>query len=135
MPHAFLKSFAKISVMVAVLFTLGSCRTAPIYNADKISLKNVETHKLSQKQVEGAILKSCEALRWRAKVSKPGVISAIYQGRGYMAVVEIPYDSQQFSIIYKESENLNENGGMIHKNYNVWVQNLEQRIRTEIAML
>jgi len=53
--------------------------------------------------------------------------------REHTAIVDIPYSAKSYSILYKSSVNLTEKSGQIHKNYNGWVQNLDQRIRVYLA--
>jgi hypothetical protein len=55
--------------------------------------------------------------------------------RTHVAVVDIAHDTNSYSIKYRESTNLQAEGGMIHKNYNGWIQNLEKGIRTQLQLL
>ena len=57
--------------------------------------------------------------------------------RDHMAVVEIPYTENSFSIKYKDSQNLNYDAstGSIHNNYNGWVRNLENAIQVQLSAL
>jgi len=52
-------------------------------------------------------------------------------------VVDIAYDTKAFSITYKDSSNLQYDAAKseIHKNYNGWVQNLENGIRAQLNVL
>ena len=47
--------------------------------------------------------------------------------------MDIPYDSQRFTIRYAGSSNLNYDGANIHPNYNSWVQNLQRAIMSQPA--
>lgn len=51
--------------------------------------------------------------------------------RGHIAVMDIPYDEQRFSIRYVDSTNLNYDGTNIHPNFNFWVRNLELDIERQ----
>ena len=54
-------------------------------------------------------------------------------------VVEIPYSTTQYSLIYKSSINMNyevlEGVPVIHPNYNKWVQTFSTAIRLELMKL
>ena len=62
---------------------------------------------------------------------RPGVIRATLHLRTHVAVTEITYNEQVFSIIYVDSTNLDYDGTSIHKNYNGWIQNLERAISVQ----
>ena len=49
--------------------------------------------------------------------------------------VEIPYDRRTYSILYRESINMNYNGSSIHNNYTGWVQRLSAAINSRVSML
>ena len=53
----------------------------------------------------------------------------------HTVVVSIPYDTQHFSINYKDSINMNYNEGKIHPNYNKWVADLEQALMVNISRI
>ncbi len=51
----------------------------------------------------------------------------------HAAVVDIEHDTRSYSIKYRDSTNLNAGDGMIHSNYNGWIQNLEKAIRVQTS--
>jgi hypothetical protein len=57
--------------------------------------------------------------------------------RTHVAVVGVDYDPSKYSIRYKDSTNLRYDAetGVIHKNYNSWIQNLDAAIQRELANL
>lgn len=69
------------------------------------------------------------------RVEKPGYIVATLHLREHEAVVDIIYDTQSYSILYKSSQNLqyNETNRTIHKNYNSWIRNLNVSIQRELG--
>jgi hypothetical protein len=71
------------------------------------------------------------SLGWNMQDVGPGRFRGTLDLRSHQAVVEIPYDTQRFTIRYLSSINLNEAPGMIHPNYNGWVQNLQAAIIRE----
>jgi hypothetical protein len=82
------------------------------------------------------------SVRWRSAAPGPGWAGAMpdvapgrFRGtlnlRSHQALVDIPYDAQRFQIRYAGSTNLNASPGVIHPNYNGWVQNLQAAIIRE----
>ena len=65
---------------------------------------------------------------WQMEEVRPGLIRGTLHLRDHVAVVDIPFDTQRFSIRYADSRNLNYDGRLIHQNYNSWVQNLANDI-------
>ena len=70
-------------------------------------------------------------LGWRMEPLGPGLMRGTLNLRAHQAVVDIPYDTQRFSIRYAASSNLDYNGNAIHRNYNSWVQNLQNAIMAQ----
>jgi hypothetical protein len=52
-----------------------------------------------------------------------------------MVQVDIPYDRRTYSILYRDSVNMNYDGGNIHSNYTGWVQRLNAAINSRLSML
>ncbi len=67
-------------------------------------------------------------LGWATEPRGPGLMRATLNLRTHQAVVDIPYDQQRFAIHYVTSSNLDYDGQNIHRNYNSWVQNLQNAI-------
>jgi len=61
----------------------------------------------------------------------PGAIRGTLNLRTHQAVVDIPHDTQRFGIRYVSSSNLDYDGTGIHRNYNSWVQNLQNAIMAQ----
>lgn len=72
-------------------------------------------------------------LGWRMEPRAPGLVRGTLDLRTHQAVVDIPYDTQRFSIRYVSSNNLEYDGSSIHRNYNSWVQNLQKAIMAQPA--
>lgn len=67
--------------------------------------------------------------------SKPGVLEGTLNLRSHMAKIEIQYNNNSYSILYKDSSNLNYDGTKIHSNYNGWIQNLQKAIQVQLNTL
>lgn len=72
-------------------------------------------------------------LGWVMQTDGPGRIRGVLNRRSHQAIVEIPFDQQRFTIRHAGSTNLNYDGTQIHRNYNGWVQNLQQAIISQPA--
>lgn len=131
-----MRKIVKYGVIVLLgLFVLTGCRTATVYN---VSNNSVDTDKkVSNKQVYSSIKKAGLGLGWIVKKVGPGLAEAKLNLRTHMALVEIPYSKDGYSINYKKSINLNydQKKGIIHSNYNGWVQNLDNAIQVELSGL
>lgn len=125
----------KIIVAMAIAAALGGCvRTAPILKLEDVQVV-ASNSKPTAAQVRQSIITAGTSLGWKMADKSPGVLEGTLVLRTHTAVVEIPYSATKYSIVYRSSENLNESGGMIHSNYNGWVQNLDRTIRTELSRL
>ena len=82
-----------------------------------------------------AAAKSAIARGWDMRIVTAGTIEGRLRRPGRKAVVDITYTAAEFSIRYKDSENLEHSGGRIHHNYNRWVYTLERDIRREFLRL
>jgi hypothetical protein len=65
----------------------------------------------------------------------PGETEGRLHLRSHVAIVSITFDTKQFSIFYKDSTNLDYDGARIHRNYNGWIQNLEQAILAQTSAI
>ena len=114
------------------LLAIGCARKAGIHDVHDVPV----VQGVDMDEMHKAIVQACASLGWTAQDVKPGLIRATINVRNkHTAVVNIPYDTQKYSILYESSENLKDDGkGNIHKNYNSWVINLERAINKYIAM-
>lgn len=86
-------------------------------------------------EVGKAILRAGGTLGWQMKQVEPGYILGTLKLRSHVAVVDVRYTTQNYSIKYKDSTNLNYDGTNIHSNYNGWISNLDRAIKTQLANL
>jgi hypothetical protein len=121
------------AVTTAAMLMVG-CRTAPILNVKDAPVNVAVGQSASLATVEQAIIRAGIGLGWAMKVEKPGLIIGTLNLRDHTAVVEIPYSTTSYSILYRNSVNLDQQGDAIHKNYNGWVQNLDQGIRRQFLV-
>jgi len=119
------------SIALLSLFVLTGCRTASVYNVDN----SVIQANTSSSKVYAAIKNAGLSKGWIITKVSPGLAMGTINLRSHKAVVEIPYTNKSFSIKYKNSLNLKYDStkNEIHKNYNGWVQNLENAINLELS--
>lgn len=119
----------KMLAVIGLVFLLTGCRGShPLINVEKAGTGAPRGATLEQ--VERAIQLGAAHKKWTVRRIRPGLLEGQVQVRSHVAVVEIPFDTEQFSIIYKDSTNLkyDPDGPSIHSNYNAWVGNLKAAI-------
>jgi hypothetical protein len=121
--------------LVAILaLVLVGCRTNPVYNVSGAPV-STSTRSYKQNDVRNAIHQAGVSLGWRMKDVRSGLIIGTLYVRDHMAKVEIPYNRHTYSILYRDSDNLNYDGVNIHSNYNDWIQNLSTAINARLSVL
>ncbi|MCL4802018.1 MAG: hypothetical protein KJ025_20675 [Burkholderiales bacterium] len=123
------------AAMIAVAaIGMAGCRTAAVYDVvDAPVVGPADGRKLSSEQVRNAIIRAGTGLGWQVREVQPFLLEGTLHLRSHMARVNIPYSTERYSIVYKESDNLQYDGKMIHSNYNGWVQNLDKAIKANLA--
>jgi hypothetical protein len=146
------------SGLIAVVLMVGltGCATGvPIHNVKDAPVKTLSGKELTLDQATKAIVLAGMGLNWEMEVATPGHIVGTLNLRSHQAVVDIPYNTRVYSILYKSSKNLlipipssiPSNTGTrgiddrrnsvqqkkegIHPNYNSWIENLNNAIRTQ----
>ena len=123
-----------VPAVVALALVLAACRSNPVYNVSGAPV-TTSTRNYSLGDVRGAILQAGASLGWQMKIVRAGLIVGTLYVREHMAKVEIPYDRNTYSILYRDSNNLDYDGANIHGNYNGWVQNLSNAINARLSVL
>ncbi len=121
-------------VLVLATATLAACNTmAPIQQVADVSVAAQANKPLTPEQVRAAIVRAGAGLGWVMKDAGPGQLNGTLLLRTHSAEVNIPYSASSYSIKHKASTNLQESGGMIHRNYNGWITNLHRGINAQLA--
>lgn len=129
-------SFRLAMILILGLTTVAmlGCRTAPVYDvADAPVVANKSGYTLDD--VRNAIMRAGSMLGWQMNEVDPNTIEGTLHLRSHMAQVEIPFSEETYSILYKDSSNLNYDGKIIHRNYNGWIQNLDRAIKVQLSTL
>jgi hypothetical protein len=112
------------------------CTSSPLHNVKDSTVPPAAMAKeLKLDDVTRAIVQAGAGLGWDMRVAKPGQIVGTLRLRSHTAIVDIPYTTSSYSIIYNSSQNLNYDAekNQIHRNYNGWVQNLDKAIRNRLT--
>ncbi len=123
----------RLPVVIAVIFTVVGCRTAPIESPLIASLAPAPGARVTLDDVSKAIWRAGKSLGWSIQENRPGELTGTLSIRRHVAVVTIVHDTSSFSINYTNSQNLMYQGHVIHRQYNNWVRNLARAIQAEMA--
>ncbi len=117
------------SLLLALLL-VGCGRVQPVMNVEDTPVG----YNLQSKQVKMAIMQAATNRGWIVEEVSPTELNAKIHVRAHYAEIKIPFNDKFYSIIYLNSENLKENGGKIHRNYNRWINNLNVDIKRQLAL-
>ncbi|GHV50240.1 lipoprotein [Deltaproteobacteria bacterium] len=126
--------FARIAFCIALFMMIGcksTFNTAPVLELRDQSVSKT----VPLKDMERCIKEAGIRLGWKMDTVSPSVIEGTLNLRQHTAVVTIPFTQTNYSILYKDSDNLYAENGQIHKSYNRWVKNLEKEIGIELSRL
>lgn len=101
------------------------CTTSEILNVTNAPV-NVNAQ---QQDLEPIIEEALRVRGWQVAGRRPGEIDAYLTVRQHRADITISYDTDSYSIAYRDSHGLDYRNGMIHRNYNRWVNNLNTDIQ------
>ncbi len=127
-----LKSAVVAAGAVALIIGCASV-VAPVSNVERQPVTARRAASLDE--IGNAIVRAGASLNMQMQKVRPGLITVTYTPRGLSATMEIEYDTKQYSITYKDSRGLKYDGSQIHKTYNSWVHNLDNRIRVQLSAL
>lgn len=123
-------------LFAGVLAVLIGC-AAPKASIQSFPNQPISTNRpVSLDEVGKAIRAAGASLKMEMQQVKPGVINATYTTtKARSAVMEIRYDTKQYSITYKDSQGMQYDGNSISIGYNQWVENLNRSIRAQLSAL
>jgi len=103
-----------------------------IYNVTQAQIKAKSTN-LSE--IGDKIIKAGRDNGWIMAKQKNGFILARMVQRVHTAIVRIDYTTTEYNITYITSDKLSYKDYSIHKNYNIWIKNLELAINIELLAI
>jgi hypothetical protein len=116
------------------MIVVASCtRVEPIYNVEDDTVPADVQHKLSSEQVGKIIANAALEKGWTVRHGKPGHMQCTLKWRDHSATVDIAYSKNSYNIELDSSENLLQENGMIHKRYNEYVQQLQNKIDEKLS--
>ncbi len=125
-----------LAFALAVMVMVSGCmRMAPLVNVTDSAVTTGSEKSASLKELGEAVIRAGGALGWRMQRVKPGHIVGTLFLRSHMAAVDITFNEDIYSIIYKNSSNLKYDGAEIHRDYNSWVKKLDDSINSQFSML
>ncbi|WP_019895149.1 hypothetical protein [Hydrogenovibrio halophilus] len=127
------KSFF-VGFLVMTGLALSACRGAHIQNMES---QPVPAQVSSAEEVKEAIKQAGVGLGWIITEKDNNALQGTLNLRTHQAIVSIPYSAKEYSIVYQSSVDLDYDPqkNTIHKNYNSWVQNLNNRIQVQLSGL
>lgn len=120
----------KIIISALALVLVAGCSTSqPVMNMTNSQVPLG----LSESDISRAIINAGVSKKWVMREEHPGLITGHIQVRQHQANISIPYNTANYSINYVSSVNLDDKGkGKIHRNYNRWINGLNQAIQLEL---
>jgi hypothetical protein len=123
------------TLLAAATLALAGCAgQQPINNVVNAPFTLPQGKSLSMGQIQKAIVAAGTTLGWQMTPTGPGKLTGRLALRTHVADVDIEHDTKSYSIKYRDSQNLDARDGMIHKNYNGWIENLDKAIRTQVQV-
>lgn len=126
-----------LSVVLAVLPSL-SFAAEPVLNLNDVLLPaRLDGSAYALEDVRKAILLGCQRRGWTPVDNGPNALRASITIRSkHYAEVDIPYSVTGYSIVYRDSRELDYNPkrNTIHGNYNKWIGNLSGTIQKQFGV-
>jgi len=120
-------------IVSALILVAAGCRGAvPVYNVTDATVAASKPNP-SLDDVGKAVQRAGATLGWQMKQTKPGHMLGTLNLRKHVAVVDVNYSAQSYSVNYKDSTELDYDGQNIHPNYNGWIQNLDKAIKAQLS--
>lgn len=131
-----------LPILFIAAFAVAACR-APVpvqnFNDVKYGMSDYKPSRtLTLDDYERAIIRAGSKRNWIFEPAGPGHLIGTNDVRGkHKAVVDVTFNTETFSIDYKNSQNLDYNSSArtIHPNYNSWVDLLKADIQAEIQKM
>lgn len=124
----------QLFVIILLVLSMVACRHGVIREVNNAPVVT-KSNDYSLSDIDNAIARAGSSLGWEMRTIDQGKIEGTLHLRAHTAIIDIFYDRSNYSINYKDSDNLNYRSGRIHSNYNGWIQNLERAINNELVRL
>jgi len=125
---------ATIASLLMLLFFSACSTQQPIHSisASPVPLR-INGSILTQDEVKKAIFSAAKIKGWTpTSIDDDTVEAQITVRQRHKATIDINYSDRSYSFTLKNSEDLDQKAGMIHRNYNKWIILLDQQIQAEL---
>jgi len=129
-----LRNLGGIFAVTVVLLLAGCATTQPVFDVTQAPVVTNKPNP-SMDDVRQAVVRAGSTLGWQMNPDRAGHVTGRLLLRTHVAVVDVDYTQNAYSIKYRESTNLDYSDGKIHRNYNGWIQNLDKAIRIQLQNL
>ena len=120
-------------LIAALLAFTAACTSRPINNVSGDVVLATPGKSAKTEDVRDAIVRAGTALGWKMQPAAPGVVAGeLGVANKHWVNVDVQYTATAYSIVYRSSTNMKEKNGEINRNYNAWVENLNNAIRREL---
>lgn len=126
----------RLFALAAALFALNAQakNVEAIGNFDNQTATTGAGQPATVKQIKAALIAGGSPRGWVVKEVAPGQLAATVNVRNkHTVTVDISVAPGLYSIKYRDSTNMNYDGGKINPHYNKWVQMLSDDARKELA--
>ncbi|WP_313060903.1 hypothetical protein [Pseudomonas rhodesiae] len=122
-----MSSFLRATFITLALLTAAGCTSKPVLNPHSELPAGTQVSEEKMKQV---IVNALQKREWTVQRLSPQLVQAEITVRGqYHAEIDIRYTRSSYAITYRDSRDLGYKDGKIHRNYNRWVNNLDNDIK------
>ncbi|WP_312774106.1 hypothetical protein [Pseudomonas rhodesiae] len=122
-----MSSLLRATFITLALLTAAGCTSKPVLNPHSELPAGTQVSEEKMKQV---IVNALQKREWTVQRLSPQLVQAEITVRGqYHAEIDIRYTRSSYAITYRDSRELGYKDGKIHRNYNRWVNNLDNDIK------
>lgn len=123
-----MSSLLRATLITLALLTTAGCTSKPVLNTQHDL--PVDTQ-VSAEKMQQIIVAALQKREWTVQRLSPQLVQAEITVRSqYHAEIDIHYTRNSYAITYRDSRDLGYKDGKIHRNYNRWVNNLDNDIMT-----
>ncbi|WP_313600386.1 hypothetical protein [Pseudomonas sp.] len=121
-----MSSLLRATFITLALLSAAGCTSKPVLNSHSELPAGTQVSEEKMKQV---IVNALQKREWTVQRLSPQLVQAEITVRGqYHAEIDIHYTRSSYAITYRDSRDLGYKDGKIHRNYNRWVNNLDNDI-------
>lgn len=126
----------KLAAVFSLIMFIAAC-SSPIHKVESESYGWGPAKGVTLAQVRETVEKTALDMGWNLNNEKNGsfVAKKVWGGGKHSAVIDVIYTLKDFTIRYNSSDQLGYNGSTIHKNYNLLVTRLEEKIKLNVSKL